>query len=111
MTYQDIFYKVREGFENANAKEIFEHVAIQVNITGEGSGCFYIEVADRYVSVEPYDYYDRDGLLTADGETLIAIAEGRLHVLDAWRQGRLQAEGNPDKLKKMAKIRFRKPEE
>lgn len=107
MTYHEIFMKVREGFESADARAIFDHIAVQVNIEGEGSGCFYIEVAERYATVEPYDYYDRDGLLTADGATLIAIAEGKLNVIEAWRQGVLHAEGNYDKLKKLSRIKFR----
>ena len=63
MTYEDLVYKVREVFENADARKILEHVAIQVNITGEGEGIFYVEIAERHICVEPYDYYDRDCLL------------------------------------------------
>jgi len=106
MTYQEIVLKVREGFENADAREIFEHVAVQVNIEGEGSGAFYIEIAERYISVEPYDYYDRDGLLTADADTLIAIAKGELPIMEAFESGRLRAEGDPEKLRMLSKIKF-----
>ena len=49
MTYEEIVEKVREDYEYADARAIFEHVAVQFNITGEGSGIFYIEVADRKV--------------------------------------------------------------
>ena len=110
MTYEEIVLKVREGFENSDAREIFEHVAVQVNIEGEGSGAFYIEVADRYVSVEPYDYYDRDGLLTTDAETLIALAENRLSMREAYESGAVKVQGNLDKLRMLLKIKLKEKE-
>ena len=45
MTYDELVLKVREVFENANAKEIYEHVAVQIDVTGEAAGTFYIEIA------------------------------------------------------------------
>ncbi len=45
VTYEQIVQKVRKTFENADAREIFEHVAIEVDIVGEGAGAFYFEVA------------------------------------------------------------------
>lgn len=107
MTYEEIVYKVRCGIENADAREIYEHIAMQVNIIGEGSGAFYIEVANRQVCVEPYDYYDRDGLITSDAETLIAIAEGRTCIMDAIRDNKLWYDGNYEKLNTFVKIKLR----
>ena len=40
-----IIYFVRKTFENADARNVFEHVAIQINVVGEGEGIFYFEVA------------------------------------------------------------------
>lgn len=105
MTYEEIVMQVRENFEDADARNIFEHVAVQVNIIGEGSGAFYIEVAERQVSVEPYDYYDRDGLITADAETILKVARGELPAKEAMELGRLRAEGNWEKLKLLSKIK------
>lgn len=108
MTYEEIVDKVREGFENADAREIFEHLAVQVNIEGEGHGAFYIEIANRNAIVEPYDYYDRDGLLTADGDTLIAIAEGKLSIIDAIESDKMLAIGNLGKIRMLSKIKLKK---
>ena len=41
MTYKDIVERVREVFEYADARNIFEHIAIQINVTGEGEGIMY----------------------------------------------------------------------
>jgi len=108
MTYEEIVDKVRFTFENADAREIFEHIAIQVNILGEGQGAFYIEVADRSVVVEPYDYYDRDGLVTGTGETMITLAEGGMKVAEAFEKGLLTYEGNRDKLATILTLKIKK---
>ena len=54
----------------ADASDISEHLAVQYNVTGEGEGAFYMEVKDGKVEVQPYDYKDRDILVTADGQTM-----------------------------------------
>lgn len=73
---------------------------------GEGSGAFYLEVAQRNICVEPYDYHDRDGLITASAQTLCDIADQNISFLDAYEQGALKYEGNMEKLHILAKIRL-----
>ncbi len=109
MEYYEIVDRVRDGLENADAREVFEHVAVQVNITGEGEGKFYVEIAARQGCVEPYEYFDRDGLLIGDAETLIAIADGSMNILEAMKNGKLRVEGNWEKLKLLYKVRIKPP--
>lgn len=105
MTYEEVVLKFREGFEDADARNIFEHIAVQVNVTGEGSGAFYIEVADRSIIVEPYDYWDRDGLFTADSAVILDVADGKLALRDAVDQGLLDVNGNMDKINLLLDIK------
>ena len=98
MTYREIVDRVREVFEYADARNIFEHIAIQVNITGEGAGVMYIEVAQRQVSVEPYDYYDHDGLVTIDSQVLLDICDKKYTLRQAIKKGMLTYQGNERKL-------------
>lgn len=111
MTYEEIVNAVRHTYENADARAIWNHIAVQVNVTGEGSGAFYIEVAGRAVSVEPYDYYDRDGLITASGETIMAIAGGKTTFQEEYEKGNLRMEGNMEKLRELVKINLKAPSE
>ena len=98
MTYHEIVDKVSDVFEYADARNIFEHIAIQVNIVGEGAGVMYIEVAQRQISVEPYDYYDRDGRVTIDSSVIMDIVEKKYSVKDAFRRGLMTYQGNERKL-------------
>ena len=97
MTYREIVDRVREVFEYADARNIFEHITIQVNITGEGAGIMYVEIAQRQVSVEPYDYYDRDGLITIDSRVLMDICDKKYTLRYAYKQGLLTYQGNERK--------------
>lgn len=42
----------------------------------------------------PYDYYDRDVLVTASAATLLEIAAGQLDPVKAFLTGRIKAQGN-----------------
>lgn len=108
MTYEEIVDKVRDDYENADARAIFEHIAIQFNIKGEGAGIFYIEVADRKVSVEPYDYYDKDALVEISSEALIGLSDGTMTIKEVLEKGLLKEYGNIEKLKKLRKIVFKR---
>lgn len=98
MTYKDIVDKVREVFEYADARNIFEHIAIQINVTGEGEGIMYMEVAQRQVSIEPYDYYDRDGIVTIDSHVLMDLCDKKYKFRYAYEHGLMSYQGNERKL-------------
>ncbi len=107
MTYEEVVQCARDAYENADARHIYEHIAVQVNVTGEGAGIFYIEVAERSVCVEPYDYYDRDALLTLTADTVVALAQGKLRLMDAVKQGLIRIEGNTEKVWTLATVKLR----
>lgn len=98
MTYEDVVYRVQRVFEDADVRMIFEHVAFQLNIVGEAEGSFYIEIAGRQLCVEPYDYYDHDGMFFASAQIYCDLADRKYTILDAWKQGLLRYEGNEEKL-------------
>ena len=64
MTYADMFSRVKGMLMDADVSDIHEHLAYQFNITGEAEGIFYAEVKDGKLSIETYEYFDRDAMLT-----------------------------------------------
>ena len=104
MTYEEIVDRVREVYENADARQIYDHIAIQVDIVGEGGGVFYVEVAERHICVEPYDYFDRDVLITTDGETIVGFIEGKISYQEAVDSGRFRVSGDMKKYEQMRKV-------
>jgi len=109
MRYEEIVEKVRSVYEfEADARNIFEHIAVQVDIVGEGQGTFYVEVANRQICVEPYDYKDRDGLMITDCDTIMAIANKKMTFEQALEQKRIRIEGDKEKWTILRKITFTK---
>ena len=53
MTFQDAFNEIKGIFSHANVQDYRGHLAIQVTMTGEGGGTFYIEFSDGNVAIEP----------------------------------------------------------
>ncbi len=94
MTYEALVDSLRQAYSSADASAIKEHVAIQFNVTGEGEGALYVKIADGQIDVQPYEYYDRDVLVTTSADALIAIAEGKLDPVHAFLTGKIKASGN-----------------
>lgn len=97
MTYADFFAEIKGRFMEADVSDITEHLAYQFNITGEASGIFYVEVKDGKLSVEPYEYFDRDALFICSAQTLRELADGKLDPVLAFTVQKLKVEGNIDK--------------
>lgn len=94
MTYQEFVKTLKDNYEAADASSVSEHIALQFNVTGEAAGAFYVEIADGKVNIEPYEYYDRDVLVTVADTDLLQIFDGKMDFVDAFNAGTLKAEGN-----------------
>ena len=77
MKYEEIVAKVKKALAKADTSKVGGHLAVQVDVTGEGEGAFYIEVADGKITVAPFEYYDHDFKVLCAAEEIIAIAEGK----------------------------------
>ncbi len=104
MTYEEIFSKSKEIIMQADVTGFKNKLAVQVNIIGEGEGAFYIELKDEKLSVEPYEYYDRDCILILTGEDFLKLANNQLNPVAAFTTGKLKVEGSIDKALEFQKI-------
>lgn len=97
MTYEEIVAKAKEEFGTADVSSYEGHLALQINITGEGEGAFYAEINEGKLSIEPYDYKDNDAILTADGNDILSIFNGTLNPIEAFEEGKLTVTGDLSK--------------
>ena len=95
MTYEEIVYKVQKQVIKSKTKAD-QHIAVQFNIVGEGEGAFYIEIDDGRISVQPYEYYDRDAVVYVDAETLFDVLEQKIAIADVTGSGKFVVQGNYD---------------
>lgn len=104
MTYEEIFEKSKKFILKNDASDIKEHLAVEVDIAGEGAGAFYIELKDGNIYVEPYEYYDRDCKLIISGEDFLSICDGSSDAVKAFTNGKMKVEGDIDKALKISEI-------
>lgn len=104
MTYEEIFAKAQSLFSKGDATGFDGDFAIQVNITGEGEGAFYIAYKNGALDVAPYEYHDRDAILFASAENFLKIADGSLGAVPAFLSGKLKVEGSTDKALELDKL-------
>lgn len=95
MTYEQVVSKVKDKFANADASSIDGVKALQINLEGKNvNGIFYIEVKDHNVNVEPYEYYDRNAIVTVNPTNLLKILDGKLDAVEAYTKGKVTVEGD-----------------
>lgn len=104
MTYEEVFEKFKDMFKDTDVSKVQEHLAYQFTITGEGAGAFYAEVKDGKLSIEPYEYYDRDAMFICSADVLFRIIAGELDPVKAFTFGKLKVKGNIDKALKIKEL-------
>jgi putative sterol carrier protein len=93
MKFEDVLKKSREIAAKSDISQI-DFLAVQINIEGEDPGVFYVEVKDGRISVEPYEYYDRQCMITITDDDFTKLLQGKLDPGKAYDEGRLKAEGD-----------------
>ncbi|MCH5324891.1 MAG: SCP2 sterol-binding domain-containing protein [Eubacterium sp.] len=104
MKYEEIVAKVKELCEDADLKGYDNHLAVEVEIKGEGEGVFYIEAKDGKINVQPYDYHDRDVRLITSGDNFLKLANGKLDPVLAFTIGKLKVDGSIEKALEFKKL-------
>lgn len=104
MTYEEIFEKAKTELMKSDVSQFTDHLAVQVDIIGEGEGAFYIELKDGKLAVEPYEYYDRDVKLIATAKNFLKLVNGSLNAVLAYTTGKLKIEGDIGKALEVQKI-------
>lgn len=94
MDFWQIFNEVKETFMKADVSDYQGHLALQVNMTGEGEGRFYAELNNGVLKVEPYEYYDKDVMFTINSNDFLKLIHGELDPVFAFTIGKLKVDGD-----------------
>lgn len=108
MSYEEIISFARENLKKTVSKNSIENTAVEFNVYGECEGAFYIEIKDGKVSLEPYEYYDRDAKIIISGNELEKIIKWEKTPEESFREGTLTVEGNIDKAREILSV-FKTP--
>ena len=103
MKFEELLTKVRGIAQNVDASNT-DFLAVQVNITGKDSGVFYVEVKDHNISVEPYEYNDRNCAVTMNMTDFNKLIDGKLDPVVAFTIGKLKVDGDVGKALEFSKL-------
>ncbi len=94
MTYESVVQSARKKFLNTDVSSVQGTLAFQINLIGKVQGIFYIEIKDGRVNIEPYEYYDRNAILTTNATNFIKLINGKLDPVVAFTTGKLKVDGD-----------------
>ncbi len=103
MKFDELLAKVRAIAEKADVSNQ-DFLAVQVNITGKEEGVFYVEVKDHKISVEPYEYNDRNCAVTMNMTNFNKLIDGKLDPILAFTTGKLKVDGDAGKALEFSKL-------
>ena len=103
MTFEELVKEVQGMAKTVDPSGI-DFLAVQVNITGEGSGVFYVEVKDGKVSVEPYEYNDRNCAITMSQENFLKLLNGKMNPVTGYTLGKIKVDGDVGKALEFSKL-------
>ncbi|MCR5338832.1 MAG: SCP2 sterol-binding domain-containing protein [Lachnospiraceae bacterium] len=103
MKFDELLEKVRKIAEKADVSDK-DFLAVQVNITGKEEGVFYVEVKDHKISVEPYEYNDRNCAVTMKLADFNKLIDGKLDPILAFTTGKLKVDGDAGKALEFSKL-------
>ena len=104
MKYEEIIEFVQKNLKTTDAKKIEKHIAVEFDIYGEGEGAFYVEVKDGTITVEPYEYYDRDAKVYITADELAKLVNGEKTPEESFAEGILMLEGDIDAAHELIKL-------
>ena len=94
MTFEQILEKVRS--KQADTSNV-DFLAVQIDLEGQNGGTFYVEIKNGKVSVEPYEYNDRNCRFRISSENFLKLMDGSLDPKLAFMTGRLKIDGDISK--------------
>ena len=94
LTYESVVQAYRDKLCSVDASAVPGTVAFQFDVEGKAHGIFYVEIKDGKINVEPYEYYDRNAIITASGTNLIKLINGKIDPVVAFTTGKLKVDGD-----------------
>ena len=106
ITVNDVVAKIYKRIDKAAGKQVAAEgrAAVDIKLYGSFEAHMYIEVKDGKVSVEPYDYIERDLEAAVPVDVALAIADGKTTIKEAVENGSLYVFGNVPFALKFAKL-------
>lgn len=104
MTFEELFNLVKTEFQKADMSGVKNNFALQINLTGEAQGTFYVLYKDGTLIVEPQAYPNREVALTLSSDNFLKFFNNKLDPIIAYTTGRLKIDGDIKKALELQKL-------
>ena len=103
LTFEDIMSELKEKTANFDASSYQGFLAIQVTLK-DMKKVLYCEVKDGKLSIEPYEYNDRQANLIMTSANFVKMINGKLDKILAFTTGKLKIEGSIEKASELGNL-------
>jgi len=104
MTIQDIVNDLKKRAAPLDFGDYNGFLAIQVSLSDLDHEPFYVEIKDGKLSVEPYEYHDRQANLIVSSGNFMKMVNQKLDPMLAFTTGKLKVEGDLGKAAELAEL-------
>ena len=101
--FKSIFDEVKSKIANFDASNYEGFLAIQVTLT-DLNEVFYLEIKDKKLTIEPYEYNDRQANIIMKSDNFVKMINGKLNSVLAFTTGKLKIEGDIGKSKELSTL-------
>jgi len=103
LKFQDIIDELKEKTSGFDASSYQGFLAIQVTLK-DLKKVLYVEVKDGNLSIEPYEYNDRNANIIISSSNFVKMINGKLDKVAAFLTGKMKIEGDMEKAKELSSL-------
>ena len=103
MTQLEIINELKEKTAAFDGGSYDGFLAIQITLS-DLNEVFYLEIKDGKLSIEPYEYHDRQANLIISSANFVKMINKKLNSTLAFTTGKLKIEGSIGKASELSKI-------
>lgn len=103
ITVTQLIERMRTQFGSKDVSAIEGLLAIQINLTNP-DGVLYVEIKDGNLSIEPYEYIDRNAAITISMDNFVKLLDKKLDPVLAFTLGKLKVDGDTGKVLALTKL-------
>jgi len=101
--FESIIDELREKTAGFDASNYYNFLAIQVTLK-DLKKALYVEIKDGKLSIEPYEYNDRQANIIMTSTNFIKLINGKLDKMLALATGKLRIEGDLGKASELSNL-------
>lgn len=100
---ESILAEIKQKTANFDGNSYGGFLAVQVNLS-DTDEVFYVEVKDNKLTIEPFEYNDRQAKMTISSDNFVKLINGKLNGTTAFLTGKLKIDGSIEKAKELSAL-------